>query len=421
MMKQLGALQAQKQVSSASAVDSDAPVVPKDMNVAPPAALANDLNDLDDDDSPKQPAAQQPPAPQPEMLQQAFAPQPAMMQQPPAPQPEMMQQPPAPQPAMMQQPPAPVQEQPVMQPAPAQSAMIDTAGPDEAPAAMPEMPQPSHYRSKSDWLSWKPHDDTAQVAGMLKQLGALQGHSKASKSFAPVEDSAPPAAPTNDQNSENNEQLSGPSWGNLVPPQLAAKLPPRPAPQPVLAQQPEPEPQAAMPVEASPPEAPKQGGFLQQTAQQPSAPAGPAPKLDMGALESMGLGSLKAMDPNQLAVVQSLLSKQQQGVAIPGLQHHERKDPNDDPAVQLLAQNSGSMVASQVSDDSGGAASMSASSTMASSADSAMSNMNSMTSSEPSEPSMPSMPVPMPSEDGADQSDALSKLMAKICTSPRET
>merc|ERR1719201_1932477 len=99
----------------------------------------------------------------------------------------------------------------------------------------------------------------------------------------------------------------------------------------------------------------------------------------MGALESMGLGSLKAMDPNQLAVVQSLLAKQQQGVAIPGLQHHERKDPNDDPAVQLLAQNSGSMVASQVSDDSGGAASMSASSTMASSADSAMSNMNSMT------------------------------------------
>merc|ERR1712118_650745 len=87
----------------------------------------------------------------------------------------------------------------------------------------------------------------------------------------------------------------------------------------------------------------------------------------------MGLGSLKGMDPNQLKVVQSLLAKQQAGVAIPGLQHHQRKDPNEDPAVQLLSQQSGisSLGASQMSDNS-----------MASSMDSAVSaGSNSMSSS----------------------------------------
>merc|ERR1719335_1228548 len=56
--------------------------------------------------------------------------------------------------------------------------MIDTAGPDEsagtAPADAPSSFAP-HQRSKADWLNWKPHDDTAQVSGMLQQLAALKG------------------------------------------------------------------------------------------------------------------------------------------------------------------------------------------------------------------------------------------------------
>lgn len=76
------------------------------------------------------------------------------------------------------------------------------------------------------------------------------------------------------------------------------------------------------------------------------------------------------MDPNQLKVVQSLLAKQQAGVAIPGLQRHQKRDPNDDPAVQLLSQSSnlGSMGASQVSDSSS-MVSTGLSSSMASSSD----------------------------------------------------
>merc|ERR1719316_2037093 len=221
----------------------------------------------------------------------------------------MMQQPPAPQPAMMQQPPAPVQEQPVMQPAPAQSAMIDTAGPDEAPAAMPEMPQPSHYRSKADWLNWKPHDDTAQVAGMLKQLGALKAQkgqvsALQADSDAPRENVAAPASLANDLNkldddddssNQPSSESSGSSWGSLVPPQLAARVqqqqphvnrfldttppaaPAQPAPMPVAAPQPEPQAPPPQTMEAPQPQAPQQNGFLQQAAQQPSAPAQPAP------------------------------------------------------------------------------------------------------------------------------------------------
>jgi len=84
--------------------------------------------------------------------------------------------------------------------------MIDAKGPDED-AGAPSMPvaisassvtvepvEPfvPHHRNKKDWLNWKPQDDSAQVAGMLKQLGAVSLAKKISvTNDHPV--SAPPA------------------------------------------------------------------------------------------------------------------------------------------------------------------------------------------------------------------------------------
>jgi len=87
------------------------------------------------------------------------------------------------------------------------NAMIDAKGPDEytgeasvpsVPAVEPVVPFVApHHRSKEEWLNWKPQDDSAQVSGMLKQLGAMSLAKKVSGGSDennPLNPSAPPAA-----------------------------------------------------------------------------------------------------------------------------------------------------------------------------------------------------------------------------------
>merc|ERR1719281_782857 len=79
-----------------------------------------------------------------------------------------------------------------------------------------------------------------------------------------------------------------------------------------------------------------------------SAPASTDPDtMSALAVAAKGQGDemalLKQADPNSVKVVQDLLAAKLGGIDIPGLRPHKKKDPNDDPVVQLLSPSSGSV------------------------------------------------------------------------------
>jgi len=217
----------------------------------------------------------------------------------------------------------PTPQQPAPEPAKKQApAMVDSAGPDENAShqtkigrlasmaeGLPkvELPPPSHARSKSDWLNWKPSNSAGQVSAMMQQLGMSKGGAAASAPKA--DDSSTPAfAKDFDSDSTPSAAPAPPpqrvvSWASLVPKKLRKAAPAAPPPAPVVESQPAPQEAVAM------------------------------PQMSVDA----GMDQLKQMNPDSYNIVANLLKKRQAGAPIPGLTPAAAK-PQEDPAIAALGQ-----------------------------------------------------------------------------------